>query len=140
VALTFAGIENALFNLGIAGRIGDVFWPMLLVRAVATVPLHATCGLLMGLAWERTEGGPRHGLSRWMVVLALPIVLHVLFNLIQLIGVGFRMPGSINIGTGQWVGIAAAAILVYISAGLAIRAINRLRAGQSPPPGGPTTE
>lgn len=126
VGLTFAAIENALFNLGIAGKIGAVFWPMIFVRAIASVPLHATCGLLMGLSWLRTGDAGMHGVSRWIAVLALPVALHVLFNLIQVIGVGFRMPGTMQIGTGQWIGIAAAAVLVYISAYLTIRGIRRL--------------
>lgn len=134
VGLTFAGIENVLFNVGIAGKIGAVFWPMLAVRAIASVPLHATCGLIMGLVWRQTEGGGIKGPKRWMVVLALPIALHVLFNVIQLVGVGFRMPATLRIDTGQWVGIAVAAILVYISAWLAIRAVNRMRAAAATPP------
>lgn len=137
VGLTFAGIENVLFNVGIASKIGAVFWPMLAVRAIASVPLHATCGLIMGLVWRQTEGSGKRGLARWVIVLALPIALHVLFNVIQLVGVGFRMPATLQIGAGQWVGIAAASLLVYISAWLAIRAINRMRAAAASSHGSP---
>ena len=73
VSLGFAAVENVLYVLQ------GGFWTGVF-RAVTAVPMHASCGALMGLALARGKlsgTGPGRGL---LPALAVPIVIHGLYD------------------------------------------------------------
>lgn len=73
VSLGFAAAENVLYVLQ-GGLMTGVF------RAFTAVPMHASCGALMGLALARAKvhgPGPGRGL---LPALAVPIVVHGLYD------------------------------------------------------------
>jgi len=73
VSLGFAAVENVLYVLQ-NGAWSGVF------RAFTAVPMHASCGALMGLALARVKlhgPGPGRGV---LPALAVPIVIHGLYD------------------------------------------------------------
>lgn len=73
VSLGFAAVENVLYVLQ------GGFWTGAF-RAVTAVPMHASCGALMGLALARGKlfgAGPGRGL---LPALTVPIVIHGLYD------------------------------------------------------------
>ncbi len=125
-ALAFAGIENLLFNVGLAAKQGMVNWDVVIARAGATVPLHATTGLLIGLIAWRIHGARRGGPGAWIALFTLPFLLHAGFNVIQAIS-GTRQRLTDRLGLEQWAWIGAAGLLVWVVAALAIRYYVRQR-------------
>jgi hypothetical protein len=118
-ALAFAAIENLLFNIGIAANLNRVNWDVAAARGLATVPLHATTGFIIGmLAWR--IHARRRGFWSWVALIGIPFSLHASFNLIQAIG-GTRRPLVMGLGRDQWLWVVLAGVLVWVSAALAIR-------------------
>lgn len=125
-ALAFAALENVLFNLGATMGLGHVFWPMVAARAVASVPLHATTGLIIGIVAWRIHGRRRRGLGNWVALIGLPFALHATFNIVQAVG-GARERLLTEITPAHWIGIGVAALVVWGVAALAIRYYLRQR-------------
>lgn len=119
-ALGFAAVENLLFNLGATGiNQGQVNWDLAIARGVATVPLHATTGFVIGIIAWRLHGSRRGGAGAWIALIALPFALHGGFNVMQALS-GARQRPSAALGSDQWLWIGGAALLVWAAAGLAI--------------------
>lgn len=73
VSLGFAAAENVLYVLQGGLHVG--FW-----RAFTAVPLHASCGALMGLALASAKLlGPGPGRGLWPA-LAVPVLIHGLYD------------------------------------------------------------
>lgn len=120
-ALAFAAVENLLFNLGAAGmNHGHVNWDVALARGGATVPLHATSGLIIGIIAWRIHGSRRGRLGARVALIALPFLLHGGFNVMQAMS-GAREGVNVNLSLHEWAWIGGAGVLVWIVAALAIR-------------------
>jgi RsiW-degrading membrane proteinase PrsW (M82 family) len=118
VATGFAAIENACY-LAFNRQWPEIAW----LRASSAVPMHALCGLAMGLVGFQALRRPGGGALWWLGALAIPIILHTLYDaplmILSALALGRTVVNGTAIGAGSLMlelVLAAAAVPLVWSA------------------------
>ena len=86
-SLGFAAIENIDYVM--TARDENIAFDIAVLRAFSAIPLHAFCGVIMGLFLGLSIFSHKNNSKYLFLSLAAPIFVHGLYNFILSIGIGF---------------------------------------------------